>query len=44
MHLNKATGPDVVQGRLLKTQSYELVDFICTIVQASPDQGITPKV
>ena len=39
----KATGPDNIPGRLLKTLCDEMVDTLCTILQASLDQGIIPK-
>lgn len=39
----KATGPDAIPGRLLKTMSNEVVDILCIIFQASLDQGIIPQ-
>ena len=39
---HKATGPDEIPGRLLKTLSDEVVDSICLIFQASLDQGRIP--
>ena len=36
---HKATGPDDIPGRLLKTLSDEVVDILCMIFQASLDQG-----
>ena len=39
---HKATGPDEIPGRLLKTLSDEIVDSICLIFQASLDQGRIP--
>ena len=39
----KATGPDAIPGRLLKTLCDEVVDTLCTIFQASFDQGIIPQ-
>ena len=39
---NKATGPDEIPGRLLKTLSDEVEDSICLIFQASMDQGRIP--
>ena len=39
----KATGPDAIPGRLLQTLCDEVVDTLCTIFQASLDQGIIPQ-
>ena len=39
---HKATGPDDIPGRLLKTLSGEVVDILCMIFQASIDQGKIP--
>ena len=39
---HKATGPDEIPGRLLKTLSDEVVDSISLIFQASLDQGRIP--
>ena len=39
----KATGPDAIPGRLRKTLCDEVVDTLCTIFQASLDQGIIPQ-
>ena len=39
----KATGPDAIPGRLLKSLSDEVADILCMIFQASLDQGKTPK-
>ena len=39
---HKATGPDDIPGRLLKTLSDEVVDILCMIFQASLDQGKIP--
>ena len=38
----KATGPHAIPERLLKTLSDEVVDILCTIFQASLDQGTIP--
>ena len=39
----KATGPDAIPGRLLKSLSEAVVDILCLIFQASLDQRKTPK-
>ena len=39
----KATGPDALPGRLLKSLSDEVADILCMIFQASLDRGKTPK-
>ena len=39
---HKATEPDEIPGRLLKTLSDEVVEIICLIFQASLDQGRIP--
>ncbi|MEW8547322.1 MAG: reverse transcriptase domain-containing protein, partial [Candidatus Thiodiazotropha sp.] len=39
----KATGPDAIPGRLLKSLSEEVADILCLIFQASLDQGKIPK-
>ena len=41
--LFKATGPDAIPGRLLKSLSEEVLEILCLILQASLDQGKTPK-
>ena len=43
INLYKATVPDAIPGRLLKTLCDEVVDTLCTIFQASLDQGIIPQ-
>lgn len=42
-NLFKATGPDAILGRLLKSLSEEVVDVLCLVFQASLDQGKIPK-
>ena len=39
----KATGPDAIPGRLLKSLSDEVADILTMIFQASLDQGKIPK-